>query len=174
MSITVIGTYRHLLVYRTTALLRLIVFWNKLQMSDLKNYFWNIWLVANHKVQVILFKILCCLYSNLNYSRNFSGTRIFLLPAETSIHINSLPHSLILLHQEFKTLSSFQAAVTEEMLWLLKLCQLPHYGSHNSGKAQTRTTSWTKAYHSLTVLGQLLPLFFQACHCSGCQGKRIY
>lgn len=25
---------------------------------------------------------------------------------------------------------------------LLKLCQLPHYRSHNSGKAQTRMTSW--------------------------------
>lgn len=45
------------------------------------------------------------------------------------------PHSLILLHQAFEKLSSFRAAVTEEMLWLLKLCQLPHYRSHNSGKA---------------------------------------
>lgn len=151
MSITVIGMYRHLLMYWVTALLSLVVFWNKLQMSDLKNYFWNIWLIANHQFQVILFKILCCLYSNFTYSRRFSGTRIFLLPAETSVHINSLPHSLILGHQAFKTLSSFQAAVTEEMLWPLKLCQLPHYDSHNSGKAQTRMTSWTKAYHSLTV-----------------------
>lgn len=65
---------------------------------------------------------------------------------------------------------NFQAAVIEQILWLLKSCQLAHYRSHNSGKAQTRTTSWKKIYHSLSILRQLLPLLFQTCHCLRCQG----
>ena len=56
------------------------------------------------------------------------------------IWLISLPCSLILLHHAFETLSNFQAAVTEEILWLLKLCQLPLNHSHNSNTAQTNTT----------------------------------
>jgi hypothetical protein len=83
----------------------------------------------------------------------------------------SLPHSLIFIHPALGTLTNLQVVIIEEIFWLLKLCQLAHYCSHNSGKTQTGTTSWSRG---LTILRQLLPLLFQVCHSSGCQEKGFF
>lgn len=123
-----------------------ILFWNQwLQINDLKCSLWNIRFAPSHPVHLSLAFTVTLTILEASVAQGNSSS----LQGQAYIWPIPLPHSLILLHQAFETLSNFQAAVIEQILLLLKLCQLPHYCSHNSGKAQTRTTSWEKPYHSL-------------------------